>query len=122
MLAVVGLISHAIPIGGVSSRAPDGTRRNRSAFGDGSGSKCTTPTPDLLEAILCGADAELVAARQMVAASRGRGDRSLLAKSEEYVAASPTTAIAFDATGAATIQGQVGPSPGADSRCEPSTR
>jgi hypothetical protein len=62
------------------------------------------PTPDLLDAILRGTEAELQAARQRVAASRGRGDRSLVARVEQCVAASPTTTISFDGIGAATIQ------------------
>lgn len=46
---------------------------------------------------------DLVAARAAVAASRGKGDESLVAAAERTVAKDPAAAIAFDAEGAATV-------------------
>jgi hypothetical protein len=62
------------------------------------------PTADLLETILRGSESDLDAARQLVAASRGKGDRSLVALCERAVAAAPAEAISFDAQGTATLR------------------
>jgi hypothetical protein len=61
------------------------------------------PVHDLLETILRGTPPELEAARQRVTASRGKGDRALVARAERAVAAEPSTAISVDGEGWATV-------------------
>lgn len=59
---------------------------------------------DLLETILHGSDSDLSAARQQIAASRGKGNRSFVGIAERAVAAAPTKVISFDETGTATLR------------------
>jgi hypothetical protein len=59
-------------------------------------------TTDLIETSLRGSLADLEAARQRVAASRGKGDRSLVARVERAMAEAPES-ISFDSAGTATI-------------------
>lgn len=60
---------------------------------------------DLLETILRGTEHDLDSAWQQVSASRGKGDKSLVARVERAVAENPSATISFDATGNATVSG-----------------
>ena len=60
---------------------------------------------DLIAALLGGRREELEAANKAVLASRRRCDRGLVGRVEAQVAASPSSAIAFDASGLATVSG-----------------
>lgn len=57
----------------------------------------------MLDVLLSGDPAGLVDAREAALASRGRGDRGLVARAEDVVAADPDRAIAFAPDGTATI-------------------
>jgi hypothetical protein len=61
------------------------------------------PTRDLLEVMLRGTPQDLDAERQRVAATKGKGDRTLVAAAEQEVATAPERAITFDGTGPATV-------------------
>jgi len=62
------------------------------------------PAPDLLDTILHGTPAELDTARAHVRASKGHGDRSLVARMEQAVADFRSTAITFDEHHHATMR------------------